>query len=134
MQATLRRYEALHRTKGTAEGLAKAEVNAELASRIERTIAKALCEVEERTQTGRDRFVLLNQRAWRAAVRQGVRRAAKAREEISGQNALRVSPSKGSENVKQTSDVHKQRVPVLNEPGIRRRPHTTVVTPMRQYA
>lgn len=39
--ATLRRYEALHRAKGTAESTAKAEVNAELASRFEATIAKA---------------------------------------------------------------------------------------------
>lgn len=39
--ATLRRYEALHRAKGTAESTAKAEVNAELATRFEATIAKA---------------------------------------------------------------------------------------------
>lgn len=39
--ATLRRYEELHRAKGTAESTAKAEVNAELASRFEATIAKA---------------------------------------------------------------------------------------------
>lgn len=39
--ATLRRYEALHRAKGTADSTAKAEVNAELASRFEATIAKA---------------------------------------------------------------------------------------------
>ena len=39
--ATLRRYEALHRDKGTADSLAKAEVNAELASRFEKTIAQA---------------------------------------------------------------------------------------------
>lgn len=38
---TLRRYEALHRAKGTAESLEKAEVNAGLASRFEQTIAKA---------------------------------------------------------------------------------------------
>lgn len=37
----LRKYETLHRAKGTAESLAKAEVNAELASRFEQTIAKA---------------------------------------------------------------------------------------------
>lgn len=39
--ATLRRYETLHRAKGTAESTAKAEVNAEIASRFEATIAKA---------------------------------------------------------------------------------------------
>ncbi|SIS23124.1 hypothetical protein SAMN05428955_3418 [Pseudomonas sp. 7SR1] len=38
---TLRRYEALHRVKGTAESLEKAEVNAGLATRFEATIAKA---------------------------------------------------------------------------------------------
>lgn len=39
--ATLRRYEVLHRAKGTDESTAKAEVNAELAGRFESTIAKA---------------------------------------------------------------------------------------------
>ena len=39
--ATLRRYEALHRAKGTEDSTAKAEVNAALASRFEATIAKA---------------------------------------------------------------------------------------------
>lgn len=39
--ATLRRYEALHRAKGTEDSLGKAEVNAELASRFEQTIAQA---------------------------------------------------------------------------------------------
>ena len=39
--ATLRRYETLHRAKGTADSDAKAEVNAALASRFEATIAKA---------------------------------------------------------------------------------------------
>ncbi len=37
----LRKYETLHRAKETLESLAKAEVNAELAERFERTIAKA---------------------------------------------------------------------------------------------
>lgn len=35
---TLRRYETLHRAKGTDESTAKAEVNAELAARFESTI------------------------------------------------------------------------------------------------
>lgn len=39
--ATLRRYETLHRAKGTADSDVKAEVNATLASRFEATIAKA---------------------------------------------------------------------------------------------
>jgi hypothetical protein len=39
--ATLRRYEALHRAKGTVDSTAKAEVNAELAARFDATIAKA---------------------------------------------------------------------------------------------
>ncbi|WP_040263754.1 hypothetical protein [Pseudomonas massiliensis] len=39
--ATLRRYEELHRAKGTAESAEKAEVNANLAARFEATIAKA---------------------------------------------------------------------------------------------
>lgn len=39
--ATLRRYEALHRAKGTDDSTVKAEVNAALASRFEATIAKA---------------------------------------------------------------------------------------------
>jgi hypothetical protein len=39
--ATLRRYESLHRAKGSDESTAKAEVNAALASRFEATIAKA---------------------------------------------------------------------------------------------
>lgn len=38
--ATLRRYETLHRAKGTADSTAKAEVNAKLATRFEATIAK----------------------------------------------------------------------------------------------
>ncbi|WP_110970820.1 hypothetical protein [Pseudomonas huaxiensis] len=39
--AQLRAYEILHRAKGTADSLAKAEVNAGLAARFEQTIAKA---------------------------------------------------------------------------------------------
>ena len=39
--AQLRKYEALHRAKSTADSLAKAEVNAELASRFEQTITAA---------------------------------------------------------------------------------------------
>ena len=39
--AALRDYERQHRTKGTADSDAKAEVNAALAGRFERTITKA---------------------------------------------------------------------------------------------
>ncbi|WP_281690788.1 hypothetical protein [Pseudomonas sp. PARCl1] len=39
--AQLRKYEALHRAKGTAESLAKAEANAILAFRFEQTISTA---------------------------------------------------------------------------------------------
>ena len=39
--AQLRKYETLHRAKGTEDSLAKAEVNAALASRFEETIDKA---------------------------------------------------------------------------------------------
>lgn len=39
--AQLRIYETLHRAKGTADSLAKAEVNATLTARFEHTIAKA---------------------------------------------------------------------------------------------
>ena len=39
--ATLRRYEVLHRAKGTTDSDAKAEVNAALAARFEATIAAA---------------------------------------------------------------------------------------------
>ena len=37
----LRKYETLHRAKGTYDSIAKAEVNAALAARFEATIAKA---------------------------------------------------------------------------------------------
>lgn len=43
--AQLRKYEKLHRAKGTADSFMKAEVNAELASRFEATLAKARGEV-----------------------------------------------------------------------------------------
>ena len=39
--STLRRYEQSHRAKGTEESTAKAEVNADLATRFEATIRKA---------------------------------------------------------------------------------------------
>ena len=39
--ALLRRYEELHRAKGTEDSNKKADVNAAMASRFERTIAQA---------------------------------------------------------------------------------------------
>lgn len=39
--AQLRKYETLHRAKGTADSLTKAEANADLAYRFEQTIAQA---------------------------------------------------------------------------------------------
>ncbi|MBP0948903.1 hypothetical protein JTA33_00375 [Pseudomonas sp. 20GA0080] len=39
--STLRRYEAIHRSKGTDDSAEKAEVNAALAARFEATIDKA---------------------------------------------------------------------------------------------
>lgn len=88
---------------------------------VKRTVA--LGEVEERTKTGRDRFVLLNERALRAI--QYAREYAERRKH--GKGAVTVSPfvfppSKNAEYVRQTSDLHKQWVPVLKELGIRRRP------------
>jgi hypothetical protein len=39
---TLRKYEALHRAKGTTESDVKAAANAEMAQRFEQTIARAI--------------------------------------------------------------------------------------------
>lgn len=100
---------------------------------VKRTVA--LGAVEERTKTGRDRFVLLNDRALRAI--QFARGYADRRRHGKGavtETPFLLPPSKNAEHVKQTSDLHKQWVPVLNELGIRRRPHITAATPMRQYA
>jgi len=88
---------------------------------VKRTVA--LGAVEERTKTGRDRFVLLNDRALRAI--QFARGYADRRRHGKGavtETPFLFPPSKNAEHVKQTSDLHKQWVPVLNELGIRRRP------------
>lgn len=45
--STLRRYEVLHRAKGTEDSTEKAEVNAALAARFESIIAKALGKTSE---------------------------------------------------------------------------------------
>lgn len=91
-----------------------------LRTHVRRTVA--LGKVEERTKTGRDRFVLLNDRALRAT--QFARQYADRRR--NGKGAVAVTPfvfppSKSVEYVKQTSDLHKQWVQVLSELGIRRR-------------
>ncbi len=86
-----------------------------------RTIA--LGEVEERTKTGFDRFVLLNDRALHALA------YAEEYAERRKQGAGKVTstpyifpPSKNNEFVKQTSDLHHQWRPALKALGIRYRP------------
>ncbi|CAD5376774.1 Integrase [Pseudomonas sp. OF001] len=86
-----------------------------------RTVALGV--VEERTKTGADRVVLLNDRALHAleyALKYAERRAA-------GSGRLKefpycFPPSKNSEHVQQTSDVHHQWRPTLKALGIRYRP------------
>lgn len=88
---------------------------------VRRTIA--LGEVEERTKTGRDRFVLLNQRALRAlwfAVMYADRRRLGAGRVTSTPHVF--PPSKGQMHVKQTSNVHHQWRPTLRDQGVRYRP------------
>lgn len=88
---------------------------------VKRTVAQGL--VEERTKTGKDRFVLLNDRALHAI--EYAKEYAERRKDRKGkvtEMPYVFPPSKSSEYVKQTSDLHKQWVPVLNELGIRRRP------------
>lgn len=88
---------------------------------VKRTVA--LGEVEERTKTGRDRFVLLNDRALQALW------FAKAYAERRQLGAGRIKntpyvfpPSKGQEHVKETSNVHHQWRPTLATLGVRYRP------------
>lgn len=85
--------------------------------------ASADRQIKERTKTKRDRFVLLNERALHAL--DYAQRYADRREKGSG--ALKefpyvFPPSKMSEHIKQTSDLHKQWRPALDELGIRYRP------------
>lgn len=83
----------------------------------------ALAKVVERTKTGTDRFVLLNDRAIHAL--EYARRYAERRKAGVGrikETPYVFPPSKGQEFVKQTSDVHWQWRPVLRELGIRYRP------------
>lgn len=88
---------------------------------VKRTIALGV--VEERTKTGKDRFVLLNERAMHAV--QYAKDYAERRKERKGkvtEMPYVFPPSKNSEYVKQTSDLHHQWIPILKELGIRRRP------------
>ena len=83
----------------------------------------ALGEVVERTKTGTDRFVLLNDRAMHAL--QFAREYANRRKSGKGkvlETPFIFPPSKNSEYVKQTSDLHKQWIPTLKALNIRRRP------------
>ena len=88
---------------------------------VRRTVA--LGEVEERTKTGKDRFVLLNQRAlnalWFAKMY--------AERRLLGVGRVKSTPyvfppSKGQEHVKETSNVHHQWRPTLTALGVRYRP------------
>ena len=88
---------------------------------VRRTVALGV--VEERTKTGGDRFVLLNERALHAL--EFARKYAERRKK--GKGRVRESPyifppSKNGEHVKQTSDLHHQWRPALEALGIRYRP------------
>ncbi|WP_323831000.1 tyrosine-type recombinase/integrase [Pseudomonas sichuanensis] len=89
--------------------------------RICRTIA--LGEVAERTKTGQERIVLLNERALHAL--EYAMEYAERRKEGKGrvtETPFVFPPSKNAEYVKQTSDLHHQWRPILKELGIRYRP------------
>ena len=83
----------------------------------------ALGEVEERTKTGKDRFVLLNARALHALefAKQYAQRRKKGVGKIL-EFPYVFPPSKNNEYVKQTSDLHKQWGPALEALKIRYRP------------
>jgi integrase len=83
----------------------------------------ALGEIAERTKTGGDRFVLLNDRALHALA--FAREYAERRKSGVGkvlETPYIFPPSKNGEYVKQTSDIHKQWRPALLALGIRYRP------------
>ncbi|UVL27066.1 site-specific integrase [Pseudomonas donghuensis] len=89
--------------------------------RIRRTIA--LGEVAERTKTGQERVVLLNERALQAI--DYAEKYAERRRQGKGrvtETPFVFPPSKNGEFVKQTSDLHHQWRPVLREMGVRYRP------------
>ncbi|MGU9816072.1 tyrosine-type recombinase/integrase [Pseudomonas sp. LF135] len=83
----------------------------------------ALGEVVERTKTGGDRFVLLIDRAMHALkfAREYAERRKKGKGKVL-ETPFIFPPSKNSEYVKQTSDLHKQWIPTLKALNIRRRP------------
>lgn len=86
-----------------------------------RTVALGL--VEERTKTNKDRFVLLNERALHAL--EFARRYAERR--ANGIGKIKTTPyvfppSKNSEYIKQTSDLHKQWRPALKALALPHRP------------
>ncbi|WP_426427343.1 tyrosine-type recombinase/integrase [Pseudomonas palmensis] len=88
---------------------------------VRRTVA--LGEVVERTKTGKDRFVLLNERALRAL--EFAKNYAERRRNGKGrvtETPFVFPPSKSAEFVQQTSDLHHQWRPVLKDLGIRYRP------------
>ncbi|WP_371915599.1 tyrosine-type recombinase/integrase [Pseudomonas sp. PA1(2017)] len=90
---------------------------------VRRTVA--LGQEEERTKTGHERFVLLNQRALRALWFA----KAYADRRLLGIGRIKSThyifpPSKGQEYVRLTSDIHYKWRPTLNDLGIRyRRPY-----------
>jgi len=101
------RWDAVDTTKKTAH--------------VRRTIALGV--VEERTKTGRDRFVLLNDRALHAL--EFAKQYAERRRLGKGQfteSPFVFPPGKNGEHVKQTSDLHHQWRPILKGLGIRYRP------------
>lgn len=83
----------------------------------------AIGKVVERTKTGKDRFVLLNERALHAL--EFARNYADRRKKGAGkilETPFIFPPSKNSEHVRQTSDLHKQWGPTLSALGVRYRP------------
>lgn len=83
----------------------------------------ALGEVVERTKTGSDRFVLLNERALHAL--EFARNYAERRKKGKGrilETPFIFPPTKNAEYVRQTSDLHKQWIPTLKALNIRHRP------------
>ncbi|PMY47836.1 MULTISPECIES: tyrosine-type recombinase/integrase [Pseudomonas] len=88
---------------------------------VRRTVALAV--VEERTKTGKDRYVLLNERALHALeyARQYAERRKKGVGRIK-ETPYVFPPSKNSEYIKQTSDLHKQWGPALKALAMSYRP------------
>lgn len=83
----------------------------------------ALGKVVERTKTGNDRFVLLNERALHAL--QFAKEYAERRKNGAGkvkETPFVFPPSKNREHVRETSNVHHQWRPTLRDLGIRYRP------------